>query len=112
MKTKLLEIHYCVECPHCNGFFFCAKLGEQVDEIPENCPLQSTEDKDHDTARLNFLEQQAKISKTGISFDYVLSHGQEDGGFRFMRYHKLHERKKDIRAAIDEALFVFNPNKA
>lgn len=114
MKKKVLEIGYCIECPHCNGFFFCAKIGKKVDEIPEECPLQDTKAQDLDVARLNFLEQQARVSHTGISFDYAAPDGfsGESGGYRFMRYHKLHERKKTIREAIDEALFVFNPDKA
>lgn len=115
MRTKMLEIKYCIECPHCNGYFVCCKLDRHVDEIPEDCPLESiSKDREtnrQDTQRLDFLEQQTRISRTGISFDYALSQGQEDGGYRFMRYHKLHSRKKNIREAIDEALCVFNPNR-
>lgn len=103
MKTKILEIRYCVECPHCNGFFFCAKIGKTVDEIPEECPLQDQKDIERDSARLDFLEQQVRVSRTGVSFDYARHEDDEHGGYRFMRYRKLHDRKKDLRAAIDEA---------
>ena len=59
-----------------------------------------------DAARLDWLEEQAKQSPTGISFDYVLH--AEDGqvlekGWRFMRRHFLGERKSNLRAAIDAA---------
>lgn len=104
MKKKVLEIGYCIECPHCNGFFFCAKIGKKVDEIPEECPLQDAKAQDLDVTRLNFLEQQTRKSPTGISFDYAASMDGESGGYRFMRRHKLHNRMKTIRAAIDEAM--------
>lgn len=117
MKKKLLEIEFCVECPHCNGYFHCAKLGRAVDEIPEDCPLDDSSSIDLgvgslDSKRLDFLEQQARVSHTGISFDYAQSMDGENGGYRFMRYHKLHQRKPNIREAIDDALFVFNPQRA
>lgn len=59
-----------------------------------------------DAARLDWLEEQAKQSPTGISFDYVRH--AEDGqvlekGWRFMRRHFLGERKSNLRAAIDAA---------
>ena len=116
MVTKLLEIQYCVECPHCNGFFQCCKLGRAVDEIPEDCPLESICYIDRgtdprDTQRLNFLEQQARVSRTGISLDYAPAMEGEPGGYRFMRYRKLYSRKKNAREAIDEALNVFHPNR-
>lgn len=59
-----------------------------------------------DAARLDWLEEQAKQSPTGISFDYVRH--AEDGqvlekGWRFMRRHFLGECKSNLRAAIDAA---------
>lgn len=116
MITKILEIRYCIECPHCNGYFQCAKLERAVDEIPEDCPLESISYVDRgtdprDTQRLDFLEQQARVSRTGISIDYAQSAEEEQGGYRFMRFHKLYNRKKNIREAIDDALNVFHPNR-
>lgn len=37
---KFIKIGYCIECPHCNGFFYCSLLGKTVDEIPSDCPLE------------------------------------------------------------------------
>ena len=117
MKKKLLEIEFCIECPHCNGHFICAKLGRAVDEIPEDCPLDDSSSIDLgvgslDSKRLDFLEQQTRVSPTGISFDFAQGNENGQGGYRFMRYHKLHQRKPNIREAIDDALFVFNPQRA
>lgn len=117
MITKILEIRYCIECPHCNGYFQCAKLERAVDEIPEDCPLESITYVDHganslDSKRLDFLEQQARASHTGIPFDYAQGNENGQGGYRFMGYHKLHQRKPNIREAIDDALFVFTPQRA
>lgn len=54
-----------------------------------------------------WLEEQARKSRTGISFDYCRH--VEDGqvlerGYRFMRYHELGERKNSIREAIRAAM--------
>ena len=104
MIKKLLEINYCIECPHCNGFFFCSRIGRKVDEIPEDCPLPSMRDEERDGDRLDFLEQQTRVSRTGVSFDYAQKNENGQGGYRFMRYHKLHQRKNTIREAIDESI--------
>lgn len=74
------------------------RLTEQVAELR----------KDHE--RLNWLEEQAKKSRTGISFDYCLD--VEDGhviekGFRFMRRHHLGERHNGIRESIDAEASAF-----
>lgn len=66
--------------------------------------MDKSEQAECDNARFTWLEEQAKKSRTGISFDYCRH--VEDGhvvekGFRFMRYHFLGERKDDIRSAID-----------
>lgn len=59
-----------------------------------------------DKERLDWLEAEAAISPTGISFDHCRH--VEDGyvvekGFRFMRKHFLGDRKKTLRDAIDSA---------
>lgn len=62
---------------------------------------------EEDKRRLDWLEIQAKQSKTGISFDWCryAEEGQVlEHGFRFMRRHFLGERKLTLRAAIDAAL--------
>lgn len=57
-----------------------------------------------DKERLDWLEQEAKKSCTGISFDYVrlVEEGYvTEKGYRFMRHHLLGPREDDIRKAID-----------
>lgn len=57
-----------------------------------------------DTARLEWLEAQAKESRTGVSFDYqkYVEEGRVvEKGIRFMRFHFLGERYASIRGAID-----------
>lgn len=56
-----------------------------------------------DSQMLDWLQEQAKKSPTGISFDFV--NHVEDGhvverGFRFMRRFFIGEQKRDIREAI------------
>lgn len=56
-----------------------------------------------DTQMLEWLQEQAKKSPTGISFDFV--NHVEDGhvierGFRFMRRFFIGEQKPNIRDAI------------
>jgi hypothetical protein len=59
-----------------------------------------------DRDRLDWLEGQAKSSRTGVSFDWA-KHVQDgyvqEKGYRFMRFHHLGERKQTIREAIDSA---------
>lgn len=61
-----------------------------------------------DAERLDWLEEQAKLSRSGISFDWRPNY-VEDGqvlkskGWRFMRRNFLGERKPSIREAIDAA---------
>lgn len=98
MRAKLLEIHYCIECPHCNGFFFCSRIGRKVDEIPEDCPLPTRRDEERDGDRIDFLEQQTRKSPTGISLQCKLA------GIHFMRRGKIYEQKKTVREAIDVAI--------
>lgn len=57
----------------------------------------------NDSERLDWLESQAKKSRTGISFDYVPSVEGEPKGWRFMRRFFVSEQKRSIRDAIDAA---------
>ena len=66
--------------------------------------VQRIEALEADCARLDWIEAEAKVSNTGVSFDYVRH--TEDGlvveqGIRFMRFHFLGERQPTIRKAID-----------
>jgi len=59
-----------------------------------------------DAERLDWLERQAKASRTGASFDWAKY--AEDGyvqekGYRFMRFHHIGERRATLREAIDHA---------
>lgn len=61
-----------------------------------------------DGERLDWLEEQAQLSRSGISFDWRKNYSEdgevmEGGGWRFMRHHFLGERKPSIRDAIDAA---------
>lgn len=67
----------------------------QVTEIPPD---------PKDTERLNFIEERARRSRTGVSFDFARPLEGEAGGIRFMHFRVLYGRKKDIRGAIDEAM--------
>ncbi len=52
-----------------------------------------------DTARINFVEQQAKQSRTGVSVEWT-----SDEGYRFMSFHKVDRGQDNARAAIDAAM--------
>lgn len=54
--------------------------------------------------RLDWLEQQARKSRTGISFDWVPTCEGEPSGFRFMRRHFVGEPAKTLRDAIDRVM--------
>lgn len=56
-----------------------------------------------DKERLDWLEEQAKKSYTGISFDWIPAVEGERSGFRFMRKHFIGEQAKTLREAIDYA---------
>ena len=60
----------------------------------------------YDAELLDWIEEQARKSPTGISFDWV-RHAEEgavlEQGYRFMRRHFLGERKATLRAAIQAA---------
>lgn len=53
-----------------------------------------------DASLLDWIEQAAKASPTGISFDWVPSVDGEPSGFRFMRRHFIGDQAKTIREAI------------
>lgn len=62
---------------------------------------------EQDAARLDWLQEQACDSRTGISFDYekYAEAGQVlEKGYRFMRRHYLGERQLTLRDAIDAAM--------
>lgn len=91
----------------------------QVTSLEPNTPLNAIrnlrplyaapmpDDVVKDAERLDFIEQCAAASRTGVSFDYVRH--VEDGyvterGFRMTEFHKLRSRHKNIREAIDAAI--------
>jgi len=55
---------------------------------------------ENDSDLLDWLEQQAKNSATGISFDWVPSIDGERSGFRFMRRHFIGDQAVNLRQAI------------
>jgi hypothetical protein len=59
----------------------------------------------NDAELLDWLEQQARASSTGISFDWIPSVEGESSGFRFMRRHFIGEPAKSLRDAIARAQF-------
>lgn len=56
-----------------------------------------------DIGRLTWLEEQARKSPTGISFDYVRFADGGPVGWRFMRRHFVGDVGASLRAAIDRA---------
>lgn len=62
-----------------------------------------------DTERVSFIEGKIRESYTGVSFDFAPSVEGDSGGYRMMWRRTLCDRKKTIRAAIDEAMTV-TPN--
>ena len=57
-----------------------------------------------DAERLEWLEREARKSRTGISFDWVPTCEGEPSGFRFMRRHFIGEPAKTLRDAIDRVM--------
>lgn len=55
---------------------------------------------ENDSDLLDWLEQQAKQSPTGISFDWVPSVDGEPSGFRFMRRYFIGDQAVNLRQAI------------
>lgn len=61
-----------------------------------------------DAERLDWTQEQAKQSRSGVGFDWRPAHIEEGQvlemkGWRFMRHHFLGDRKPNIREAIDHA---------
>jgi hypothetical protein len=54
-----------------------------------------------DAERLDWLEEQARKSPTGISFDFVPRCEGDPAGWRFMRKHFISNPAKTLREAID-----------
>lgn len=65
-----------------------------VQEIVDSAAALAVRQQEDD-ARWQFLEEEARRSTTGISFDRV------PGGYRFMRRHVIGERAASLRAAVD-----------
>lgn len=51
-----------------------------------------------DSERLDFLEQWAKRSRTGVSLEW-----SPEDAFRFMTFHKVDSGQPNVRASIDAA---------
>lgn len=56
-----------------------------------------------DREMIDWLEERARRSPTGISFDWVPTVEGELSGFCFMRRHFIGEPRKTLRAAIEAA---------
>jgi hypothetical protein len=61
-------------------------------------------DRDQDDERFAWLEQMAKQSRTGISFDWIPPVEGEPSGWRFMRHHFIGDARQSLREAIDAAM--------
>jgi len=59
-----------------------------------------------DKDRLDFLERRAKMSRTGITFEWFGD--KPNTGFRYLSYHHIGEARKSIREAIDEQIIEAN----
>lgn len=55
-----------------------------------------------DKERLDFLERRAKLSRTGITFEWFGD--KPNTGFRFLSYHHIGDPKKSVRDTIDGAI--------
>ena len=77
------------------------KEAELVELRAENEALRN------DSERIDFIERKARESYTGVSFDWtnLASEGRVvEKGYRMLWRHTINERRKDIRAAIDDAM--------
>lgn len=64
-------------------------------------------------ARINWLENEAKTSRTGITISWM---SKKDAiplnpGYRLMRFHKVFNAKPTLRDTIDDAIFSENLHK-
>jgi hypothetical protein len=57
-----------------------------------------------DTQLIDWLEEHAKKSRTGISFDWIRACEGEPSGFRFMRRHHIGDPCPSIRKTIEQAM--------
>lgn len=81
-------------------------LLDEIESLQEEC-----EKLRKDAERIEWLEEQTKKSRTGISFNY--HRHVEDGcvvehGYRFMRRHFVSGFKDSLRKAIDDAASEFD----
>lgn len=102
VKTRGHSINYARATPYAS-FYIPHKLQAKIGKARDATRQESGED----SKRLDWLEEQTRLSRTGVSFDYC--RWVEDGhvvekGFRYMRHHHLGERNDSIRAAIDSAM--------
>lgn len=81
----------------------CKELERQLTAERERADALAAHAKE-DAERIDWLEQQARKSRTGISFDWVPSCDGEPSGFRFMRRHFIGEQAKTLRNAIDKVM--------
>lgn len=61
----------------------------------------------NDSERIDFIERKARESYTGVSFVWanIVSDGQVvEKGYRMLWRHTINECRKDLRAAIDDAM--------
>lgn len=54
-----------------------------------------------DKQRLDWLEEQTKLSTTGVGIDYVFGFDGKPAGYRIMSKYYTREPHKDLRSAID-----------
>jgi len=57
-----------------------------------------------DEDRLEFLQDAAKMSRTGLSIDWVPSVDGEKSGYRVMTFHNIGPTGGTVRDAIDHAM--------
>ena len=70
-------------------------------------PAEAPADAARDAELLDWLEQEAKESRTGVSIVYRNQADDEGGikrGYRLMRYHQIFSAHSNLRAAIEAAM--------
>lgn len=70
--------------------------------VAQNKWRQAELERDELLALFEFLEQEARRSRTGISFDWVPTCEGEPSGYRFMRHHHVGQPTKTLRKAIEQ----------
>lgn len=98
MKYTREQIKECVAFNYAHGFDESSDIIRQL--LEENDALKA------DKERIDYLEDTAKESRTGVSIDYA-KYSEEgmilENGYRVMRYRTLFNRMKTLRQAIDAA---------